>query len=344
MKKYLNKIIKNGLIGELDDIVYDDIPKIIKRLNDSFPKILKIIEDGRFRKCNQCGVRKHMSYFAPSNTNLTRKICMECLITKKMKKYLNKIINSECIEVMKELPDNSIDLTITSPPYDNLRDYKGYTFNFNSIAKELFRLTKDGGVVVWVVGDATIKGSETGTSFKQALYFKEIGFNLHDTMIYAKRNYIPLTHNRYEQQFEYMFVFSKGKPQKVNLQKKDNKQVGKIKGGGFIQKPDGIRKRNKDTGVSSSSIKPNIFFYNIGNMCSTKDKEAFKHPAIFPEKLAEDHIKSWSNEGDTVLDPMCGSGTTCKMAMLNNRNFIGIEISKEYCEIAENRLKQKPLL
>ena len=261
-----------------------------------------------------------------------------------MNKYLNKIINSECIEVMKELPDNSIDLTITSPPYDNLRDYKGYTFNFNSIAKELFRLTKDGGVVVWVVGDATIKGSETGTSFKQALYFKEIGFNLHDTMIYAKRNYIPLTHNRYEQQFEYMFVFSKGKPQKVNLQKKDNKQVGKIKGGGFIQKPDGIRKRNKDTGVSSSSIKPNIFFYNIGNMCSTKDKEAFKHPAIFPEKLAEDHIRSWSNEGDIILDPMCGSGTTCKMAILNKRNFIGIEISKEYCEIAENRLKQKPLL
>jgi len=261
-----------------------------------------------------------------------------------MNKYLNKIINSECIEVMKELPDNSIDLTITSPPYDNLRDYKGYTFDFKGIAEQLFRITKEGGVIIWVVGDATIKGSETGTSFKQALYFKEIGFNLHDTMIYAKRNYIPLTHNRYEQQFEYMFVFSKGKPQKVNLQKKDNKQVGKIKGGGFIQKPDGIRKRNKDTGVSSSSIKPNIFFYNIGNMCSTKDKEAFKHPAIFPEKLAEDHIKSWSNEGDTVLDPMCGSGTTCKMAMLNNRNFIGIEISKEYCEIAENRLKQKPLL
>jgi len=261
-----------------------------------------------------------------------------------MNKYLNKIINSECIEVMKELPDNSIDLTITSPPYDNLRDYKGYTFDFKGIAEQLFRITKEGGVIIWVVGDATIKGSETGTSFKQALYFKEIGFNLHDTMIYAKRNYIPLTHNRYEQQFEYMFVFSKGKPQKVNLQKKDNKQVGKIKGGGFIQKPDGIRKRNKDTGVSSSSIKPNIFFYNIGNMCSTKDKEAFKHPAIFPEKLAEDHIKSWSNEGDTVLDPMCGSGTTCKMAMLNNRNFIGIEISKEYCEIAEDRLKQKPLL
>jgi len=261
-----------------------------------------------------------------------------------MNKYLNKIINSECIEVMKELPDNSIDLTITSPPYDNLRDYKGYTFDFKGIAEQLFRITKEGGVIIWVVGDATIKGSETGTSFKQALYFKEIGFNLHDTMIYAKRNYIPLTHNRYEQQFEYMFVFSKGKPQKVNLQKKDNKQVGKIKGGGFIQKPDGIRKRNKDTGVSSSSIKPNIFFYNIGNMCSTKDKEAFKHPAIFPEKLAEDHIRSWSNEGDIILDPMCGSGTTCKMAILNKRNFIGIEISKEYCEIAENRLKQKPLL
>ena len=261
-----------------------------------------------------------------------------------MNKYLNKIICGDCLEIMKDMSDNSVDLVITSPPYDNLRDYKGYTFNFKGIANQLYRITKQGGVIVWVVGDATIKGSETGTSFKQALYFKEIGFNLHDTMIYAKRNYIPLTHNRYEQQFEYMFVFSKGKPQKVNLQKKDNKQVGKIKGGGFIQKPDGIRKRNKDTGVSSSSIKPNIFFYNIGNMCSTKDKEAFKHPAIFPEKLAEDHIKSWSNEGDTVLDPMCGSGTTCKMAMLNNRNFIGIEISKEYCEIANKRLAQKPLL
>jgi DNA modification methylase len=123
--------------------------------------------------------------------------------------FVNKIICGDCLEVMKKIPDGSVDLVLTSPPYDNLRTYNGYNFDFEGIAKELHRVTKDGGVIVWVVGDATIKGSETGTSFKQALYFKEIGFNLHDTMIYHKNNYPPLTHNRYEQCFEYMFVFSK---------------------------------------------------------------------------------------------------------------------------------------
>ena len=253
-----------------------------------------------------------------------------------MTKYLNKIINSECIEVMKELPDNSIDLTITSPPYDNLRDYKGYTFDFKGIAKELYRITKQGGVVVWVVGDATIKGSETGTSFKQALYFKEIGFNLHDTMIYQKQFYVPLTHNRYEQEWEYMFILSKGKPKVFNPIK-----IPTLFGG---KKSTLTHRKTGDQPIKGTNYgKERKMERIIGNIWKLQPQRKSEHPAIFPEKLAEDHILSWSNEGDIILDPMCGSGTTCKMAMLNNRNFIGIEISEKYCEIARQRLRQEVL-
>lgn len=252
---------------------------------------------------------------------------------------VNKTHNENCLDTMAKMSDNFIDLTVTSPPYDNLRTYNGYSFDFENIAKELYRVTKQGGVVVWVVGDATIKGSESGTSFRQALYFKEIGFNLHDTMIYQKSNYIPLTHNRYEQQFEYMFIFSKGKPKIFNPLMKQNKQVGQIKGGTFRQQKDKKGARHKDIGVAKESIKPNIWFYNVGMANSTKDKIAFKHPAIFPEQLANDHIISWSNENDLVYDPFMGSGTTAKMSILNKRNWIGSEISSEYCEIIEERIK-----
>jgi DNA modification methylase len=251
---------------------------------------------------------------------------------------LNKIHQGDCLEIMKQIDDNSINLVVTSPPYDNLRDYKGYTFNFEGIAKELFRIIKKGGVVVWVVGDATIKGSETGTSFKQALYFKEIGFNLHDTMIYKKVNPIPLTHNRYEQGFEFMFVFSKGKPKTFNPIMVECKTKGKeyniIRPKGI----DGSSKRNREEVVITKNTKyrDNIFEYSVGH----KKQETGCHSAPFPEKLAEDHILSWSNKGDIVLDIMCGSGTTCKMALKNNRNFLGFEISEEYCKIANKRIDE----
>ena len=253
---------------------------------------------------------------------------------------INKIYNENCIDTMAKMPDNFINLTVTSPPYDKLRDYNGYSFPFEDIAKELYRVTKEGGVVVWVVNDSTKNGSESLTSFRQAIYFKEIGFNVHDTMIYAKSNYIPLTHNRYEQQFEYMFVFSKGKPKTFNPLMKENKQVGQIKGGTFRQNKDEKGARHKDIGVAKESIKPNIWFYNVGMANSTKDKIAFNHSAIFPEQLAQDHILSWSNENDLIYDPFMGSGTTAKMAILNNRKFIGSEISEEYCKIIETRIKE----
>jgi len=254
---------------------------------------------------------------------------------------VNKIYNENCLDTMARMPDGFVDLTVTSPPYDNLRKYNGYSFDFEAVAKELYRVTKQGGVVVWVVGDATIKGSETGTSFRQALYFKEIGFNLHDTMIYGKNGSLPLNSNRYEPIFEYMFVFSKGKPKSLNKLMEPCKNAGKITTGTF-RGIDGGMKHKTGLGrpIKDTKVKGNIWFYDVGNCKTTKDAIAMGHPAIFPEQLAKDHIISWSNPGDLVFDPFMGSGTTAKMAILNNRNWIGSEISKEYCEIAEKRINE----
>ena len=251
--------------------------------------------------------------------------------------FKNKVIQGDCLEVMKGIPDKSVDMVLTSPPYDNLRDYKGYTFNFEGIAKEIYRVLKDGGVCVWVVGDATIKGSETGTSFKQALYFKEIGFNLHDTMIYRKINPMPVKSNRYLPCFEFMFVLSKGKPKSVNLIREKTLATGKEKYTGTQQENGKFGVYGKNRNLERD--KYNVWDIKVGSNQSTKDKIAFQHPAIFPEKLAEDHILSWSNEGDIILDPMAGSGTTLKMAKKNNRNYIGIEIAQEYVDIINKRLQ-----
>jgi len=254
---------------------------------------------------------------------------------------INKIYNENCLETMGKMPDNFIDLTVTSPPYDNLRDYKGYSFPFEEIAKELYRVTKEGGVVVWVVGDATIKGSETGTSFKQALYFKEIGFNLHDTMIYYKDSFQKPSHSRYWSCMEYMFVFSKGKPKAHNLIcDRKNKQSGKKTSGKTVRNADGTTSKRKDFLINEYGRRTNVWTYKVGYMKSTSDKIAYQHSAIFPEQLANDHIISWSNEGDLVYDPFMGSGTTAKMAILNNRKYIGSEISEDYIKIIKTRIKE----
>ena len=251
---------------------------------------------------------------------------------------LNKTYNENCLDTMKEMPDDFVDMTLTSPPYDNLRDYKGYSFDFEPIADELYRVTKQGGIVVWIVGDATIKGSETGTSFKQALYFKDVGFNLHDTMIYRKLNYLPVTANRYEPQFEYMFVLSKGKPNTFNPLTKINTSAG-VKGGNHRHDGENLQPLHTNGGiVKKVGRRTNVWDVACGSM-NSKDKISFKHPATFPEKLASDHILSWTNEGDLVYDCFMGSGTTAKMCMENNRNYIGSEISKEYCEIIQKRLE-----
>ena len=253
---------------------------------------------------------------------------------------INKIYNEDNIPLIRRMPDDFIDLTVTSPPYDNLRNYKGYTFDFETLAKELYRVTKPGGAVVWVVGDATINGSETGTSFRQALHFMDVGFNLHDTMIYAKQNPMPLTHNRYEQQFEYMFILSKGKPRTFNPMKLISTNAGKINKSKHRRFTDVLEKTSgHGKEIQKEKIKPNIWFYNVGSNKSSNDKVAHKHPAIFPEALAKDHIISWSDKGDLVFDPFMGSGTTAVAALDTGRKYIGAEIAKEYVEIANERIK-----
>jgi len=229
---------------------------------------------------------------------------------------------------------------VTSPPYDNLRKYNGYVFDFEGIAQELYRVISPGGVIVWVVADATVNGSETGTSFKQALYFKEIGFNLHDTMIYYRWSG-PMNCNRYEQEFEYMFILSKGKPKTFNPIIVPCKYYG-IDGDRTGQKYRSHDEKNcklrSNTGrsnVKEKRIKGNVWKLNT----SAQKGECCGHPAQFPEQLARDHILSWSNPEDIILDPMCGSGTTLKMALENNRRYIGIEISEEYIKLAEDRIK-----
>lgn len=250
------------------------------------------------------------------------------------------LFNESNLDTMKCMPDNFIDLTVTSPPYDNLRDYNGYSFDFESVAKELYRVTKQGGVVVWVVGDATVKGSETGTSFRQALYFKEIGFDLFDTMIYAKPPRGAVGNNKtYWQTFEYMFVLSKGKPKTINLIIDRKNKESREGDNGTKRIENGELLKVKRGGYSEYGRRTNIWEYGIGKGQSTKDNIAFKHPAIFPEQLANDHIISWSNEGDIVYDPFAGSGTSGKMAILNKRKCIMSEISSEYCEIIKKRLE-----
>ena len=259
------------------------------------------------------------------------------------------LILGDCLEKMRDIPDGSIDLTVTSPPYDNLRTYNGNIDQWNEkkwqgIIQELFRVTKQGGVVVWVVGDATIKGSETGTSFKQALWAKECGFNLHDTMIWCKDTVAFPTPARYYQAFEYMFIFSKGKPTFNQINDRKNKTAGSSvhgtdRGINGETKPKSAIKLNLNKVVKEYGSRFNYWLQNTEKM-----SKIYGHPATFPEKLAYDHILSWSNEGDTVLDTFMGSGTTGVACKNLNRNFIGIEIEPEYMKMAEQRLKLKEIL
>ena len=249
-----------------------------------------------------------------------------------------ELIQGDCLEKMKYIPDGSIDLVVTSPPYDNLRSYNGNNDQWGehvwkTVLQELYRLTKQGGVVVWVVGDATIKGSETGTSFRQALWAMECGFNLHDTMIWAKDNPVPTQHTRYQNAFEYMFVLSKGSPSVFNKLTVPTKGAGakhkkhRAVGGGHINNDEGYY-TTKET-----KLKNNWWVQSCGS-------PVVGHGATFPEQLAHDHIISWSNEGDTILDPFTGSGTTGVACKNLNRNFIGIELDPEYFKIAEKRINE----
>ena len=251
---------------------------------------------------------------------------------------INNIYCCDCLNFMQTIENDFVDLVVTSPPYDDLRDYKGYLFNYQQIAKELYRIIKPGGVVVWVVGDEIKKGNKSLTSFRHALAFQEVGFNVHDTMIYRKKNTPFMRSNAYTNCFEFMFVFSKGSPKTFNPLKERTARSG-MEMLVHNKKSDGINKKILGR-LNEEKTKTNIWEYAVGLGGTTNDKIAFNHPAVFPEKLAQDHILSWSNEGDLVFDPMCGSGTTCKMALINNRNYLGCDIAQEYVDIAIERINQ----
>lgn len=261
-----------------------------------------------------------------------------------MQELINGIHHIEALELLSKLDDKSIDMILTSPPYDNLRTYKGFAWDFEAIARESYRVLKDGGVLVWVVGDATVNGSETLTSFRQALYFVDVcGFKMHDTMIYQKDSAPFPDDRRYYAVFEYMLVLSKGTPKTVNLLKERvNKYIGdKISTtqrtrNGSIEKSHGLVNGKV---IQEMGVLFNVWEISVGFMRATTDKEAYEHPAIFPEELARRHIHTWSNEGDIVLDYFSGSGTTAKIAQKLNRQFIAGDISAEYVQLARQRLQ-----
>lgn len=245
--------------------------------------------------------------------------------------------NMDCVEGMKLLPDECIDMTITSPPYDDLRTYNGFVFDYKATLDQLFRVTKDGGVVCWIVQDQTVNGSKTGTSFRQALYAKEIGFNLHDTMIWEKDGFtaVGALVSRYAPVFEYIFIFSKGNPKTFNpIKDRLNIWVGR-KNTGTLREPDGTT-RAKST--LNKTLEEYGVRYNVWQINADHTRET-DHPAVFPKRLVSDLMVSWSNEGDTILDPFLGSGTTRLVAYDNGRDFVGYEISEQYFKAEEERFE-----
>lgn len=251
------------------------------------------------------------------------------------------------VQGMSKMEDESVDLVVTSPPYDDLRNYKGFSFDLKGMIVELLRIVKTGGVIVWIVNDATINGSETGTSFRQALAFMDGGFNLHDTMIWCKDGGGACgSAYAYTQNFEYMFVFSKGRPQTTNLIK-DKHNLSFNKNGNNKKNVYIKSRRNQEVDYDAKRdivIEEYSRRNNWWLMTPTSGDGSDFHPATFPEKLVRDHIISWSNEGDVVLDPFMGSGTTAKVARALGRHYIGFEISEEYVRLANKRLQDTKTL
>lgn len=258
--------------------------------------------------------------------------------TTPLSELIGKVRQGDCSVLTDRLiPDESVDLVVTSPPYDDLRRYNGYSFDFPAIAKQLFRVIKNGGVCVWVIGDRIKKGRSL-TSMKQALAFVELGFTMHDVMIYQKKNTPFMRSNAYTNCYEFMFVLTKGSPKTFNPLKTATARSGQ-ETAVYNKGPDGDNSKRRPITLGKEKVRNNIWSYAVGLGGTTSDRYAFEHKAMFPEGLAKDHILSWTNPDDLVLDPMCGAGTTLKMAEVTGRKWIGMDVSAEYTKIARRRAK-----
>jgi DNA modification methylase len=261
-------------------------------------------------------------------------------------KFVDQILHFDCVEGMRLLPDECIDLTLTSPPYGEIRRYGGQAFDtakFRAVAGELLRLTKPGGVVVWVVREQAPRGQgETGDSSRQRLYFQEVGFRLHHTMVMDRKGCRWPGRNRYGHPLEYAFILSRGRPKSVHLiRDRENRHAGKV--GTFLRrsKEGGVEPAGRPQIVPMLGVRGPVWSYAVGRNVTTKDHYALRgHPALMPEKMALDHIISWSRPGDLVFDPFCGAGTTCKMAALSGRHFFGIEVHEPYYQLALKRVRE----
>ena len=253
--------------------------------------------------------------------------------------WLDRVHHGDNTEVLSGFPAECVDLVVTSPPYDDLRTYGGHSWNFETLAAQLVRVLKPGGVIVWVVADATVNGSETLTSMRQAIHFKDVcGLNVHDTMIYQKSVCPFPDTNRYYQGWEYMMILSKGAPKCFTpLKDRINRSSGRTVTG-TVRNKDGTTSAKVCLGnnISETGVRFNVWLIDDGSRQS-------EHPAPFPERLAKDHVVSWSNPGDVVLDPFAGSGTTLRAAKDLNRHYIGIEINEDYLRIINQRLAQDVL-
>ncbi len=257
-----------------------------------------------------------------------------------MMKY-NRIECCDCVDGVRSLAAGSVPLTVTSPPYDRIRKFA--PFDFEALAHELFKVTCDGGVLVWVVGDQIVDGSETGTSFRQALFFKEVGFRLHHTMAFASSGTYLVTRTRYGSALQYMFVFSKGRPRTIRLiRDKPNKYAGQQQNVPH-GRDDRNRNRYRSQPVKKFGLRPAFWVIATGKSVTTKDDYAYEHDAVMPESIARDHILTWSKPGELVLDVFVGSGTTAKMAALHGRKYLGFDIEKKWCDLAERRVREAVL-
>ncbi|MHC2069770.1 DNA-methyltransferase [Bremerella sp. T1] len=252
---------------------------------------------------------------------------------------IDSVVCGSSEEVLSSFPDSSIDLCVTSPPYDSLRNYNGYSFDSERVIRQLYRVLKPGGVVVWIIGDAVKNGSESGSSFEQFLQFKDQGFRIHDTMIYEKKGIRYPDTKRYYQCFEYMTVFSKGSPKTVRqIRDRENLSAGNVNRYTRREKDGTLTKISRQTTTKKFGVRRNIWSYDTGIWHTAPDNLWLSHPAVMPLRLAEDHISTWSNRGDVVLDVCCGSGQVCLASLIHDRRYIGIDCSAEYVDLANRRI------